>query len=150
MKNHHRFREICVVLLAVITAPMLIGCGGSDDGPKLVPVSGVVSLDGKPLPGVGVSFQPDAAKGNKSVLVPSGTANAEGKYELVAAAKNGAEVGWYKVVIVPATPAPMGGEMPQVGPPPFNVKYTAPTTTDLSIEVKAGATAGAYDLKLSK
>lgn len=149
MKNHQWFWNARTAAIAFWTVAMLTGCG-SDDGPKLVPVSGQVTLDGKPVPGVGVSFRPDASKGNKSVYEPAGTANVEGKYELVAAAKNGAEVGWYKVVVAPASPAPTGGEMPQVGPPPFNAKYTAVTTTDLSIEVKEGAGSGAYELKLSK
>lgn len=150
MKRLRFFPNVCLVGFAFLAVSLFIGCGGSDDGPKLVPVSGKVTLAGSPLPGVGISFRPDAAKGNKSVHEPSGTADAEGKFELVAAAKNGAEVGWYKVVIIPAAPAPKGGEMPQVGPPPFSVKYTDVTTTDLSIEVKAGAAPGAYDLTLTK
>lgn len=150
MKKLRFCPNVCLIVVAVLAASLLSGCGGSDDGPKLVPVSGKVTLAGSPLPGVGISFRPDKAKGNKSVHEPSGTADAEGKFELVAAAKNGAEVGWYKVVIIPATPAPTGGEMPQVGPPPFNVKYTDVTTTDLTIEVKAGAAPGAYDLTLTK
>lgn len=150
MKRLRFFPNVCLVVFAFLTVSQFIGCGSSDDGPKLVPVSGKVALAGSPLPAVGISFRPDTAKGNKSVHEPTGTADSEGKYELVAAAKNGAEVGWYKVVIVPASPAPMGGEMPQVGPPPFNVKYTDVTTTDLSIEVKADAAPGAYDLTLTK
>jgi hypothetical protein len=149
MKHHQWFWNVRAVAIAFWTAAMLTGCG-SDDGPKLVPVSGQVTLDGKPVPGVGVSFRPDTSKGNKSVHEPGGAADAEGKYELVAAAKNGAEVGWYKVVIVPASPVPTGGEMPTIGPPPFNTKYTDVTTTDLSIEVTGGAAPGAYELKLSK
>ena len=145
MNSYRCFRWEWVVTCAAL----VVGCSSSDDGPKLVPVSGKVMLAGSPLAGTGVAFHPDTVKGNKSVHVPSGTADAEGKYELVAAAKNGAEVGWYKVIIIPATPAPKGGEMPQVGPPPFNVKYTDVTTTDLSIEVKAGAAPGAYDLTLT-
>ncbi len=144
------FPNVGLIVFAPLAVLLLSGCGGSDDGPKLEPVSGKVALAGSPLPGAGISFRPDKAKGNKSVHEPSGTADAEGKFELVAAGKNGAEVGWYKVVIIPAAPAPKGGEMPQVGPPPFNVKYTDVTTTDLSIEVKAGAASGAYDLTLTK
>ena len=150
MKRSRFFPSVCLVVFALQSVSLIIGCGGSDDGPKLVPVSGKVTLAGSPLPEVGISFRPDKAKGNKSVHEPSGTADAEGKFELVAAAKNGAEVGWYKVVIIPAAPAPKGGEMPQVGPPPFSVKYTDVTTTDLSIEVKSGAAPGAYDLTLTK
>lgn len=133
----------------VASAALAAGCGG-DEGPKLVPVSGTVTLDGNPLPDVAVTFHPDQAKGNKSGLIPAATANAQGKYELEASAKKGAEVGWYKVLVIASSPQPKGGEMPQVVPPPFNKKYMDAETTDLSIEVKADATPGSYDLKLAK
>ena len=44
---------------AAAAAGFLVGCGES--GPKLVPVSGTVTLNGKPLEGAAVAFQPDAS-----------------------------------------------------------------------------------------
>jgi len=52
-----------ITRLAALAAGLglLAGCGG---GPKLVAVSGVVTLDGKPYPNAVVSFQPIGSKDN--------------------------------------------------------------------------------------
>jgi hypothetical protein len=80
----------------VLTAVVLFagGCGSGVDLPELGTVSGVVTLDGKPLPGVTVKFVP--ANGRTS----SGFTDANGKYELVYNADNqGAEVGEHTVYV---------------------------------------------------
>lgn len=135
------------ILLASLS---LTGCGSKDDGPKLEQVVGRVLVDGVPLPGAGVSFRPDPGKGNKTPYIPSGTADAEGKYELITAAKKGAPAGWYKIVIVPPTPPMTGGEAPQAGPPPFEHKYADASSTDLSVEVTDEQPAPSYDIELTK
>jgi hypothetical protein len=53
------------------------------------------------------------------------------------------------VVVIAPSPPP-GAEAPKVGPPPFDRKFTELEQTDLSIEVKAGAPPGSYDLDLTK
>ncbi len=88
-----------LVAVAVCALP-LAGCG---DGPALVPVSGKVTLDGKPLANVWINFQPIAA----DPKVPPGPGSsaktdAEGQYTLrVDERKNGAVVGKHKVMIQP-------------------------------------------------
>lgn len=135
----------------ILTASCLIlGCGAGDEGPKLAPVVGRVLVDGEPLPFAGVSFRPDPGKGNKAPYIPTGTADAEGRYELVTAAKKGAPEGWYKIVIVPPTPPLVGGEAPKVGPPPFDQKYANAAETDLAVEVTNEEPAPSYDIELSK
>jgi len=135
----------------ILTASLsVIGCGAAEDGPKLAPVVGRVLVDGEPLPGAGVSFRPDPAKGNKAQYIPTGTADAEGKYELITAARKGAPEGWYKIVIVPPTPPMTGGEAPQVGPAPFDHKYANAAETDLAVEVTGEIPAPAYDIELTK
>jgi hypothetical protein len=139
------------VLLSAILMFANFGCGDTPDGPELSPASGVVTLDGAPLKGVSVSFRADAAKGNTTPHIPSGTADDGGRYELTTVNRAGAPPGWYKVVIIPATPPATGVLPPKTGPAPFDEKYTAEETTDLSVEVKADATAEtSYDLKLTK
>ena len=138
-------------LVTILASLASLGCGSGDDGPELSPASGTVTLDGAPLKGVGVSFRADAAKGNTTQHIPSGAADDAGKYVLTTVNQPGAPPGWYKVVIIPYTPPPTGGEMPQAAPAPFNQKYMAVETTDLAVEVKADAPAEtAYDLKLTK
>jgi hypothetical protein len=135
--------------LGIFVGALLVGCG-ANEGLDLIPVSGKVSLPDGPLAGVGISFRADASKGNNTPHIPSGTTDAEGKYELTAGGAKGAPAGWYKVVVMPPAPAPTGGEVPKPGPPPFDPKYSDAATTDLSIEVKSAAAPGAYDLNLEK
>jgi len=54
----------------------LPGCSGSTDQPEVGDVSGVVSLDGKPVPGVNIIFQPDSGR------AAVGMTNENGEYEL--------------------------------------------------------------------
>lgn len=139
----------CWMLAVSGLAVSVCGCSG-ETGPQLVPVSGVVTVDGQPYARAGVSFRPDDAKGNKfAQYIPAGYTNESGRYELTTTARKGAPAGWYKVVVVPPS-APPGGEMPKLTAPPFHKKYADPTLTDLSVEVKSGATSGSYDFKLSK
>jgi hypothetical protein len=66
---------VCAVLGTIV----LTGCGGS--GPKLVPVEGAVTLDGKPLANKTVMFTPiDDTSGHGA----GGVSGAEGKYTLTA------------------------------------------------------------------
>ena len=52
------------------------GCGGPSDQPELGQVTGTITLDGKPLSGVAVVFQPDNGR------PATGVTDKEGKYEL--------------------------------------------------------------------
>jgi hypothetical protein len=77
------------VFVLVIGLLSLAGCGGKvADGPVTAPVSGTVTLGGKPLAGASVTFMSDK-------FIGFGKTNAEGKYELV----QGAVPGKNKVTI---------------------------------------------------
>ncbi len=69
------------------------GCGGSE---KVVPVSGTVTRNGQPVPGLVVSFVPEAAT---ETGVSIGETDDNGKYTLtvVKTGKSGAVVGTHKV-----------------------------------------------------
>lgn len=123
------------------------GCS-SPSGPVLVPVKGVVTVDGSPVAGLGVSFRGETKPGHPEYF-PGGSTDANGVYSLITAGKDGAPEGTYKVVVFPPS-SPPGVEAPKVAPPTYNKKYLAPETTDLTVEVVAGQSAGIYDLKLSK
>jgi hypothetical protein len=68
-------RQVVVALLATMLGT-LSGCGGSDM-PELGLVSGVVTLDGKPVKGLDVSFHP--MDGRPAI----GKTDADGKYTLI-------------------------------------------------------------------
>jgi hypothetical protein len=122
----------------------LAGCGGL----KLVPVSGKVTVDGKPPTGAAVSFVPDASKGNNARVSCMGRISPDGRYELTtngvtkSETGKGAPLGWYKVTLVTTLPG-----SPEIT---VNPKYLDADQTPLSVEVVADPKEDAYDLKLTK
>src|SRR4051794_25086357 len=101
MRMRQRFVPACFTLLACVTAAVsLPGCG--KDEPKMYPVEGKVMLGDKVLvtdtqvDGY-VTLKPDTKKGNKSLHVPRGTIDSEGKFTIKTGLKDGAEPGWYIV-----------------------------------------------------
>lgn len=90
-------RAVAVLALAVAAS----GCGG----PKLHKIEGVVTLDGKPLAGATVVFQPEAA-GAQPV---SGVSAADGTFALSSTRAMGAPPGRYRVLV---TKAEKSGDRP--------------------------------------
>jgi hypothetical protein len=157
MSHRSRFTFVAAAVTLIVAVGLLSGCGkGGPRGlEKLVPVSGIVTVGDTPLNRAGVSFRGDASKGNSTRHIPVGQTDAQGRYELTTAGQKGAPPGWYKVLVIVSQSdmQPPGGgtkEPPKAAPSPIGKKYATADTTDLSIEVKDGAGAGAYDLKLSK
>jgi len=78
---------------------LLLGCGKS--GPKVVSVSGRVTMDKKPLANADVTFSSTEAGPNNSPLESSGRTDDEGRYSLTMTQdkRAGAPVGTHKVRI---------------------------------------------------
>jgi hypothetical protein len=132
--------------LAVLCAVVLVALPSCNKAVKRVPVSGTVTLDGKPL-GVGVvSFAPDNEKGNTHRIACIGRANS-GKYDLTTAAMQnhdngpGAPVGWYKVYLDTTVP---GAEDLKI-----HAKFKDLNKTPISIEVVESPAPGAYDIQFT-
>jgi hypothetical protein len=85
-------RTALVPLLALVA-----GCGSE----KFAPVSGRVTLNGKPLANATVSFQPIAAQGSRNAAPGStGKTNDQGQYTLVGPqGEPGAWVGKHRIMI---------------------------------------------------
>jgi hypothetical protein len=84
----------CWPAIAVGLLVAAAGCGQA--GPELGSVKGTITLDGKPLEGAEISFQPDSATGSPAL----GETDAEGRYELrYTRSRNGADLGRHKVRI---------------------------------------------------
>ena len=129
------------------------GCGGGDSGVQTVPVSGTVTLDGQPLAGAMVRFEPTGAGGSTAEgwIDSSGITDAQGRYTLSTPdGMSGAVVGTHKVSITTAPPS---------GPVDFSTEgqTTAPakeviparynSQTELTFEVpKGGTDAANFDL----
>lgn len=126
-----------------------IGCGKSV-GP-VAPVSGTVTMDGKPLPDASVAFFPDASHGNKTSVMSRGQSGPDGVYHLATESSTGAHAegtppGWYKVVVDTRNMSnPDDDKHINV-----NKKFTSPDTTTLSVEVVSSPSPGKYDLVVTK
>jgi hypothetical protein len=102
----------------------LSGCGGS--GPKTAGTSGTVTMNGKPLSNVGVTFLP-VKKGPVAI----GNTNENGEFTLTTVRKgDGAVIGKHKVTVGVATEGQKNPGVPD--------SYSSPDSTKLSAEVEAG------------
>jgi hypothetical protein len=135
-----------VLFVPALGALLLTAAGCS--GPGLVPVSGKVTVDNKPLRSGNVLFVPDREKGNTADVEPRSLINESGVYELTTAGKPGAPPGWYKVAVAGGddSPANEDNSKPKLGLSLVAERYNDPEKTDLRVEVKAD---GSFDLNLS-
>jgi len=127
-----------------------LGCGSKGDQPELGTVHGTVTLDGQPLVGVAVVFQPDNGRPSR------GTTDAEGKYELIYIRQTkGAKVGPHRVEIAPSEE---GGVEEIEGDVDENAAGSKPAAkskvpsrynskSELNVDVKSGANKIDFDLK---
>lgn len=104
-RGGHILREInhgCFGPGIIAFAIMLLVCGCSErSNVKMVPVAGVVTLDGQPIENVLVSFQPKANSNSKSGIAPGSfdTTDSQGRFVLKSNAGFGAMVGEHVVVL---------------------------------------------------
>ena len=81
-------------MASVMLVAAIAGCG---DGPRLVPVAGSVTLDGKPLEGATLSFMPESGTG---VSTPgTDVTGPDGNFTMTYNGRSGLAPGKYKVLI---------------------------------------------------
>ncbi len=103
LKNHP------TILTGIFISALLpiAGCGA--ENPSLVPVSGIVTMDGDPLPEVAVTFNPIGETLGNGAL--AGT-DAEGRFKLIdVRGADGAHPGEYRISFYP-TPSGGGADDP--------------------------------------
>lgn len=134
------------ILLLVVLALLVSGCGRAGDPYGRRPVRGTVELDGTPLAAGSIVFYP-AERGP----VVSGVPVTEGRFEIPAA--QGLPAGNYKVAVTAAEPVSTRGmsaeelmEHPPGAKSLIPAKYN--TSTTLKFEVN-DATENVCDLKLT-
>ncbi|HEX5446187.1 MAG TPA: hypothetical protein VFW87_20330 [Pirellulales bacterium] len=146
---------------AAVALALLAGCGKADKAAKLdlTPVSGTITLDGKPLADadVGFSYLDVAPAG---FFGSAARTDSQGRYELQTGDKKGAPAGSYRVVVsrvvarsgvaikpeegLDLAQLSAAGEVTQTVP----AKYTEKATTDLQTTVEKGKADGYnFDLK---
>lgn len=129
--------------LATMSLILVCGCGESPEG--LARVEGVVLLDGKPLAGAGVVFQPNVGP------LATGRTDGSGRFTLTTANQEGAVPGEHVVTIaqsaeesfVSETGGTMGPPTTQSAAKPqgrLPVKYSSPERSDLNATVESGRT----------
>jgi hypothetical protein len=139
-----RFRRCAWVGILVLP---LLGCGAGSKT-KLHPVSGKITMNGKPLALGSVSFRPMKDKGNTSTLDPGGEIEQDGTYLVFTQAGEGVPAGWWKVIVSARDPIdPKDPYKPTKSHIP--AKYELLDKTDLMVQVEESPPPGAYDLKLT-
>jgi hypothetical protein len=98
------------------------GCGGPSDAPETVPVTGLVTYKGKPVPELMITFNPEGPG-----MIATGTTDAEGKFSLMTSQPgDGAKVGTYLVAIVYVPESELGPPMPGFPSAPKNPASVIP------------------------
>jgi hypothetical protein len=137
--NQFRMTSIALGMLVILQ----LGCGASDQ-PELGQVAGTITLDGVPLTGVAVVFQPDNGRPAR------GMTDAEGKYELTYIRQTkGTKVGPNLVEIAPTEEgegsvdvetgdgeSQPASNLPKSGKPVVPARYNA--QSELKVDVKPG------------
>jgi len=122
--------------LVIVTLACLAGCGGPAH-PEVGRVSGVVTLDGQPLPAATVMFQPTS--GRASIA----TTDSAGKYSLTYLdGVPGALLGAHTVIIRTEIPGEDG--QPPIAKEKLPKKYH--DRTELTAEVKPGSNTFNFEL----
>jgi hypothetical protein len=83
------------VIVSMTAASGLLGCGG---GAKLVPVSGTVTLNGKPLKDAAITFLPEDS--STGAFPGEDITGPEGNYKAMTRGRSGLTPGKYKVVVI--------------------------------------------------
>jgi hypothetical protein len=131
-------------------ALFVLGC--SEGGPEIVPVSGTVLLDGKPVSGAGVLFTPVA-----DGPLATGTTDDQGRYSLTTGERAGAVPGEHQVTITLMKTSGLiteeGGLSGGVAPGGVKTewfvpqKYSRPETSGLTATVASDEKEYNFDLK---
>lgn len=136
-------RAICP---GIVVCLLLAGC--NSDAYELAPVSGVVTLDGKSVPGALVNFQPMAKDGTSPGPGSTGRCDETGRYELSTVHDEpGAVVGTHRVRIYSYSPESPVSQDSGVGLPREQFPNRFNYGSKLTFEIESGGTEAA-DFKL--
>ena len=141
------FRRFAWLTIIGFAGLLVSGCG-SGDSYQIVPVSGRVTLDGQPVSGARVLFEP-VGEGDELDLGPGsfGKTDAEGRYTLDTVDRRpGALVGEHQVMISTFEMAPDLTKMDTVRKEEIPARYNA--ESDLTFDVSAEGT-DAADFELT-
>ncbi len=133
--------------LACLSLALVLGTGCGKSGPQMAPVEGVVTLDGEPIEGATVLFQPEA--GGKPA---TGVTDPSGKFALKTfKTGDGAQVGMNNVsvtkeIVGESSANVEEGEIVDVVLE-TPAKYASPKLSGLSVDVQPGMDPVTLELK---
>jgi hypothetical protein len=130
------FTVHCTAIIGIsILGLSICGCDG---GPRLVPVSGSITVDGQPAEGAILIFHPSDPS---TQMLATGSTRSDGRFDLVSNTKPGIVPGTYKVTVVwpdpkikPTDAQRMTG-MFEEGPDLLKGRYETPAKSVLSVEI---------------
>jgi len=123
-------RNLRVVLgVTLLGLQLAAGCSSGRKSVPMATVTGVVTLDGRPVPDAVVVLRPAKDLQATGARFAQGYTDAEGRFAMVTDGKPGAAVGKH-VVIVGSSDAnkPLGGK-----PPKANAKEPMPKISDVTV-----------------
>jgi hypothetical protein len=129
----------------VFPALALLASQGCERHSPLIPVSGKVTLEGRPLVHGAVSYRPP---GDLTLPQPTGPLDSEGRYRLFTDGRLGAPAGEYRVVVFAYDQPTAGAGHRGLPRSLISDRYHQADTTPLVRQVQPNAPNGAYDLEL--
>jgi hypothetical protein len=145
-------RNARAAVLAAVLLALLSGCGKKR--PAIVPVEGVIRLDGRPLKKVAVRFIPKSDYGPEHIAV--GVTDESGRYTLTCKGQPGACAGENHVIVTEAELPPLplderghpkvAAYFESLGGRPLPRKYANLIDNPLTADVQAGRTQYDFDL----
>jgi len=145
------------IIIALALLSPLPGCAQSR--PAIVPVEGVLLLEGKPVPGAEVQFVP-MERGLGPEFIASGTTDEQGRFTLVCLGQPGACACENRVIVTDAPPpdesrgpsaraqSAMSRHYAELKNRPLPAAYANVARTPLTVTVTADQ--GAYRLELKR
>jgi hypothetical protein len=129
---------------ALLICGILLFAGCESKPYALVPVAGTVTLDGQPVPGAVVNFQPRATETKSPGPGSTGRCDAEGRFELKTIRKEpGAVVGPHTVRIYSHSPESPAASDTDTGPSKEIIPSRYNYESELTYEVPSGGTSSA-------
>jgi hypothetical protein len=149
------FGAVVVVAVALGTVLIALAARSGKTAPTLVPVEGVIRIDGEPLKRVTVRFVPTTDDGADHVAF--GETDERGRYTLLCKGQTGACVGENQVLIIeipPPSSVPKddrghqltGPYYKKLGGRPVPTKYANVVDSPLTADVQPGRTQYDFDL----
>jgi len=118
-----------------------VGCGDDGGRIKVYPVTGKVLVNGQPAEGANVAFFGSTPElQGPAAIVPTGTSNAEGVFELTSFDPgDGAPEGTFNVTVIWPEPIPPNVDQEMYQPKDrLNGRYANPDTPNLTARVEQG------------